>query len=72
MNPDTDYEVYVKTMDAYQRGYTDALNAARDAVRHALGPMEPTDPGQRDVALAAIDALREGTGSTHRTVPPDA
>lgn len=39
---------------AYQRG----LDAAREAVRHALGPMDSTDPGQRDAALAAIDALR--------------
>lgn len=34
------------------------LDAAREAVRHALGPMEANDPSQRDTALAAIDALR--------------
>jgi len=43
---------------AYLRGYIEALDAAREAVRHALGPMDVTDPGQRDVALAAIDSLR--------------
>lgn len=35
-----------------------ALNRAREAVRHALGPLDAADPGQRDAALTAIDALR--------------
>ena len=37
-----------------------ALDAAREAVRRALGPMDAADPGQHDAALAAIDALRDG------------
>lgn len=43
---------------ADMQGYNRALTAAREAVRHVLGPMDTDDPGQRDAALAAIDALR--------------
>ena len=42
----------------FEEGRTAGLDAAREAVRHALGPMDTDDPGQRDAALAAIDDLR--------------
>lgn len=43
---------------AYRLGHDAALDAAREAVMQALGPMDCEDPDQYLTALAAIDALR--------------
>lgn len=58
---DDDYAHVAAQAEAEGRrcGWNEALDAARAAVRHALGPMDTDDPGQHDAALAAIDALRE-------------
>lgn len=52
-------ERYCMWCEPCNMAWNAAIDAAREAVRHALGPMEANDPGQRDAALAAIDALRE-------------
>lgn len=58
---DDDYAYIAAQAEAEgrMRGWNEALDAAREAVMQALGPMDCEDPDQYLTALAAIDALKE-------------